>query len=196
MDPLTPEQPALRTGRFRPRSQRNTARNPALERRHSHRSGLSASCAWPSNHSASKHLIAPMIALTRYPSASWTSDFRRSGLHHKMAGSPDNPAESSSQQLRTGHSLPVASHPASRRRSYFQLQAGERIPEEDSHLSDQTHLQTHHLDHFVSDNPKRLIMRTECDVETFNLYACKETSGLTLGIAPLQNLESGPRIRP
>ena len=71
------------------------------------------------DHSISNHLTAPMIAFARYPSASWASDFRRSGLRHKKAGSPDSPAESSSQQLRTGRSLPVASHPASRRRSYL-----------------------------------------------------------------------------
>ena len=67
----------------------------------------------------------------------------RSGLHHKRAGSPDSPAESSSLKLRTGRSPPVASHPASRRRSYLQIQAGERLPEEDLHLSDQTNSQTH-----------------------------------------------------
>jgi hypothetical protein len=74
-----------------------------------------------------------------------------SGLHHKRAGSPDRPAATNlrsvpgSQQLRTGRSHPVASHPVSRRRSYLQIQAGERLPEEDSHLSDQTNLQTHPL---------------------------------------------------
>ena len=73
MDPLTPERPALLTGRFRPRSQRNTARNPAHEHRHGHRSGLSASSVRPSDHSVSNHLIAPPIALTRYPSASTAS---------------------------------------------------------------------------------------------------------------------------
>ncbi|MBI2569517.1 MAG: SDR family oxidoreductase, partial [Candidatus Schekmanbacteria bacterium] len=37
--------------------------------------------------------------------------------------------------LRTGRSPPVASHPASRRRSHIWLRAGERMPEEDFHLS-------------------------------------------------------------
>jgi hypothetical protein len=107
------------------------------------RAGLSASCAWPSDHSASNHPTAPTIALSRYPSASWASGSPRSGLRLECAGSPDGMAESSSLALRTGRSPPVAPHPASRRRSYHQLQAGERVPEEDSHLSDQTHLQTH-----------------------------------------------------
>ena len=37
----------------------------------------------------------------------------------------------------------IASHPASRRRSYVQLQAGERIPEEDFHLSVLVRFQAH-----------------------------------------------------
>jgi hypothetical protein len=46
--------------------------------------------------------------------------------------------------LRTTHSPPVAPDPASRRRSYGRLQAGVGMPEEDLHLSDQTHLQVHY----------------------------------------------------
>ena len=38
--------------------------------------------------------------------------------------------------LRTARSPPVALHPASRRRSYFQFQAGERMPETDFHRPD------------------------------------------------------------
>ena len=106
------------------------------------RPGLSALCAWPSDPSVSKHLTAPRIALARYPSASAAS-LVGSGLRLWLAGSPVSPAESSSLALRTSRSLPVASHPSSRRRSYVRLQAGERMPEKDSHLSDQTHLQTH-----------------------------------------------------
>jgi hypothetical protein len=45
--------------------------------------------------------------------------------------------------LRTGYSPPAAFHLASLRRSCSRLQVGERVPEEDSHLSDQTHSQTH-----------------------------------------------------
>jgi hypothetical protein len=37
------------------------------------RTGLSASCVLTSNHSASNHLVTPIIALSRYPSARWTS---------------------------------------------------------------------------------------------------------------------------
>jgi hypothetical protein len=45
--------------------------------------------------------------------------------------------------LRTGGSTPVALHPASRRRSYSCLQAGERVPEPDLHRSDIAPLQAH-----------------------------------------------------
>jgi hypothetical protein len=107
------------------------------------RAGLSASCAGPSDHSASNHPLGPPIALTRYPSAWETVGSHRFGLRHLLAGSPHKQAESSSLALRTGRSPPVASHPASRRRSFLRLQAGERLPEEDLHLSDLAHLQTH-----------------------------------------------------
>jgi hypothetical protein len=107
------------------------------------RAGLSASCAWPSDHSVSNHPTCPVIAFTRYPSASRASGLLRSGLRLTLAGSPHSKAESSSLALRAGRSLPVAPHPASRRRSYVLLQAGERVPEEDLHFSDQAHLQTH-----------------------------------------------------
>ena len=107
------------------------------------RAGLSASCAWPSNHSASNHPVGPVIALSHYPSASRASGSLRSGLRLTLGGSPRDKAESSSLALRTGRSPPVALHPASRRRSYVQLQAGECVPEEDFHLSDLAHLQTH-----------------------------------------------------
>jgi hypothetical protein len=107
------------------------------------RTGLSASCVWPSVHSASNHPIVPHDRSSTHCQASWASAFPRSRLRHECAGSPNGKAESSSLALRTGRSPPVAPHPASRRRSYLQLQAGEREPEEDSHLSDQTHSQTH-----------------------------------------------------
>jgi hypothetical protein len=128
------------------------------------RAGLSASCVWPSVHSASNHPTAPMIAFTRYPSASWASGFPRSGLRLECAGSPVGMAESSSLALRTGRSPPVAPHPASRRRSYHRLQAGERVPEEDLHPSGQTHLQTHAF-------PRRTVGTRDCGrVVEISLY--------------------------
>jgi len=65
------------------------------------------------------------------------------GLRHWSAGSPRPQAESGSQSLRTGRSPPVALHLASRRRSYLQLRAGERLPEVDLHHPDLVRSQTH-----------------------------------------------------
>jgi len=45
--------------------------------------------------------------------------------------------------LRTDRSPPAAPHPASWRRSCSRLQAGEGVPEEDFHLSDQMRFQAH-----------------------------------------------------
>ena len=131
MDALTPERSALRLPSAR--------RLWQPEHRLGCRSGLPALCVWPSDHSVSNHLTAPVIAFVRYPSASWASDICRSGLRQSLAGSPVSPAESSSQLLRTGRSPPVASHPLSQGRSYFQLQAGARLLDEDLPLPHQTH---------------------------------------------------------
>ncbi len=75
---------------------------------------------------------------------------RRSGLRHQSAGSPVTIGRIEFVILRTGRSPPVASHHASRRdlalprdRSYVRLQAGERLPGEDFHPSDQARFQAH-----------------------------------------------------
>jgi len=88
----------------------------------------------------------PVVALTPYPSAQQISHpgtqatqclpRRGSRLHHWLAGSSISPGRNGFVILRTGRSPPVALHPASRRRSYIRLQAGEGIPGEDFHLSD------------------------------------------------------------
>jgi len=49
--------------------------------------------------------------------------------------------------LRTGYSSPVAFHPTSRWRSYSRLQAGERMPGEDFHLSDWAPSRAHERRH-------------------------------------------------
>src|SRR6266436_3897089 len=84
--------------------------------------------------------LPPMIAFAPNPSASWASCSHRSGLRLSTAGSPVSVAESSLLSLRTTPSPPVASHPASRRRSYGWLQAGVGLPEEDLHLPEQNAL--------------------------------------------------------
>jgi len=80
---------------------------------------------------------------TRYPSSRRVSHSRGSRLHLSYAGSPTLTGRIEFVILRMDRSPPVAPHPASRRRSYSWLQAGERIPEEDFHLSDQTRFQAH-----------------------------------------------------
>ena len=79
----------------------------------------------------------------RYPSSRRVSCLRRSRLHPFPAGSPTLTGRIEFVILRMDRSPPAAPHPASRRRSCSWLQAGERIPEEDFHLSDQTRFQAH-----------------------------------------------------
>ena len=80
---------------------------------------------------------------TRYPSSRRVSRLRRSRLHLVPAGSPTLTGRIEFLIVRMDRSPPVAPHPVSRRRSYSWLQAGERIPEEDFHLSNQTRFQAH-----------------------------------------------------
>ena len=118
-------------------SRMNAARLP--------RAGLSDSRSRPSGRSASNHPVAPRRRFDTLPisATGFPPTVRGSGVRHWLAGSPVHPAESSSLALRTGPSPPVALHLASRPRSYFQLRAGERVPGEDSHLSDLKRFQTH-----------------------------------------------------
>ena len=83
------------------------------------------------------------VDFTRYPSSRRVSRLRRSRLHHFPAGSPTLTGRIEFVILRMDRSPPAAPHPASRRRSCSRLQAGERIPEEDFHLSGQTRFQAH-----------------------------------------------------
>jgi len=95
----------------------------------------------------------PVVALSPYPSARQVSRTgtpatqclprHGSRLHLSLAGSPGSPGRNGFVILRTGRSPPVALHPASRRRSYSRLQAGEGIPGEDSHLSERIRPQAH-----------------------------------------------------
>ena len=79
----------------------------------------------------------------RYPSSRRVSRLRRSRLHHFPAGSPTLTGRIEFVILRMDRSPPAAPHPASGRRSCSRLQAGERLPEEDFHLFDQTRFQAH-----------------------------------------------------
>jgi len=86
------------------------------------------------DHSVSNHLAPTVAAFARYPSALPLP--LRVRLRHKCAGSSGIPGRIEFVILRTGRSPPAALHLASWRRSCIRLQAGERMPGEDFHLSD------------------------------------------------------------
>jgi len=100
-----------------------------------HTSGLS-------DHSLSEHLAWPCRRFITLPLSSTASRFR-SRLRHWLAGSPHAPGRIVFVILRTGRSPPAALHHASLRRSCIRLQAGERLPGEDLHLSDYSRFQAH-----------------------------------------------------
>ena len=101
-------------------------------------SGLPASRDRSSEHSVPNHLTVPAVALTHSPSA--RQAFRASPRERGLA---DRPCRNGFVILRTALSRPVAFHPSSRRRSYFLLQAGVCMPEEDLHLSGRSRAQAH-----------------------------------------------------
>ncbi|HCS50380.1 MAG TPA: hypothetical protein DIW81_02115, partial [Planctomycetaceae bacterium] len=69
------------------------------------------------------------------------------------------------------------------RRSYFQIQAGERLPEKDSHLTDQTHLQTHPLVLSAPDRQSQSDHPAEGnDLEDFEERFAGEFSEVLVGI--------------
>jgi len=128
---LTPAWLALRTARF-------LARNSARQHHPVCLAGLPASRVWPSEHSVPNHLTAPAVALTHNPSA--RQAFWASPLSSRLAG---RPGRNGFVSLRTARLPPVALHPLSQGRSYFRLQAGVCMPDEDFHLADQTRSQAH-----------------------------------------------------
>ena len=94
------------------------------------------------DHSVSNHLMRHCRRFHTLPFSSTASRFR-SRLRPCIAGSPITPGRIEFVILRTGRSPPAAPHHASLRRSCIRLQAGERLPEEDSHLSDHLRFQAH-----------------------------------------------------
>ena len=97
------------------------------------------------DHSAANHPAPPRHRFNTLPIS--VTGFRslgeQSGFRPSLAGSSRSPGRIAFVILRTDRSPPVALHPASRRRSYGRLQAGERRPEEDFHLSDCARFQAH-----------------------------------------------------
>jgi len=101
---------------------------------------IHASCL--PDHSVSKHLTPLSRRFPTLPLSSTAFRFR-SRLRHWQAGSSSAPGRIEFVILRTGRSPPAALHHALLRRSCIRLQAGERLPGEDFHLSDYSRFQAH-----------------------------------------------------
>ena len=97
------------------------------------------------DHSAVNHPLPPGHRFDTLPLSvtGFRSLSERSGLRTGTAGSSRSAGRITFVILRTDRSPPVAPHPVSRRRSYLWLQAGERLPGEDLHLSDGVRSQAH-----------------------------------------------------
>ena len=94
------------------------------------------------DHSVSNHQGSHSGRFYTLPLSSRAFRFRFR-VRHWLAGSPTAPGRIEFVILRTGRSPPAALHHASLRRSCIRLQAGERFPGEDLHLSDCSRFQAH-----------------------------------------------------
>jgi hypothetical protein len=94
------------------------------------------------DHSVSKHLMPRRCRFITLP-LSATAFPCGSRLRHFLAGSSIAPGRIEFVILRTGRSPPAALHHTSLCRSCIRLQAGERLPGEDFHLSDHLRFQAH-----------------------------------------------------
>src|SRR5919106_4174965 len=94
------------------------------------------------DHSVSNHLMHRWRRFCTLPLSS-PAFLCRSRLHLREAGSSIAPGRIEFVILRTDRSPPAALHHASLRRSCIRLQAGERLPGEDLHLSDHLRFQAH-----------------------------------------------------
>ena len=96
------------------------------------------------DHSVSNHLTHSRRRFITLPlSATGFPVPLGSGLRLSHAGSSAAPGRIEFVILRTGRSPPAALHHASLRRSCIRLQAGERLPGEDLHLSDYSRPRAH-----------------------------------------------------
>jgi hypothetical protein len=103
------------------------------------------------DHSVSNHLMDPCRRFRTLPLSSTAFRFRFR-LRHCYAGSPITPGRIEFVILRTGRSPPAALHHTSLCRSCSWLQAGERMPEEDFHLSDHSRFQAHIAQRLIAGN--------------------------------------------
>ena len=147
MDALTPERPALLTGRLNV--------SPAHEHRPA-RPGLLALWIEPSDHSVSNHPPSSRgsefgLIPRAYRRVSAPASRTHSGrVPHGVSWASPFPSRLATTTgriefviLRTSRSPPVAPHPASRRRSYVRLQSSNPNLDRDSHPVDSIHSQAH-----------------------------------------------------
>jgi len=131
-DPLPPVRAALRLF-------------PEHEHRPSpHRTGLPPSRPhplWPFRRQSPDGPASSLLRATLQRGARTESPL--SDFAFYPAGSSDASGRIAFVILRTGPPPPIAPHAASRRRSYRQFQAGERMPGEDLHLSGCVRLEAH-----------------------------------------------------
>src|SRR5438093_13268515 len=134
MDPLPPARAALRLF-------------PEHEHRPSpHRTGLPPSRPhplWPFRRQSPDGPAPSLLRATLQRGARTESPL--SDFAFYPAGSSDASGRIAFVILRTGPPPPIAPHAASRRRSYRQFQAGERMPGEDLHLSGCVRLEAHRV---------------------------------------------------
>jgi len=95
------------------------------------------------DHSVSTHLVDRSRRFNTLPFSATASRLSPVEASPSLGRLADPPGRIEFVILRTDRSPPAAPHPASWRRSCSRLQAGERMPEEDSHLSDQACFQAH-----------------------------------------------------
>jgi len=139
MDALTAESPVIRTYCPPDPVEGMKGANHRLERSLVGRdSDLPASRDRSSEHSVPNHRAVPAVAFAHNPSA--PQAVRASSWERGLA---DRRCRNGFVSLRTARSHKVAFHPSSWRRSYFQLQAGVCVPEEDFHLSGRSRAQAH-----------------------------------------------------
>src|SRR2546425_5870155 len=105
--------------------------------------GLPDSRAWPSDHAASNPLAPRLRRFVPLPLSATAAPIYRRETSPQVCSLVRMSGRIEFVILRTGHSPPAAPPPASGRRSCIQFQAGERLPEEDFHLSDLARSQAH-----------------------------------------------------
>ena len=146
--------------------------------------GLLDSRTKPSDLSVSKHPAPSQRRFITLPLSSLGFPFG-SRLHHWAAGSPLTPGRIEFVILQLDRSPRIASHQSSRTRSYVRLQAGERLPGEDFHLSVLVRFQAH--------SPRRepwVLIVAECEPQSAERFAGNLSPLCGFALLPSQSTPS------